>query len=86
VAWDTKGNAYLTCLTFQRGAGVTPNPDLSSAFYVLRSTGTGGASWNFPGRPVAQFDDTAAAGTTLLDKPYMTVDTTSGSPFQAGST
>jgi hypothetical protein len=82
VAWDTKGNAYLTCLTFQRGAGVTPNPDLSSAFCVLRSTGTGGASWNFPGRPVAQFDDTAGAGTTLLDKPYMTVDTTSGSPFQ----
>jgi hypothetical protein len=82
VAWDTKGNAYLTCLTFQRGAGVTPNPDASSAFYVLRSTGTGGASWNFPGRPVAEFNDTAGAGTTLLDKPYMTVDTGSGSPFQ----
>ena len=30
-----------------------PNPDQSSAFYVYRSTGTDGASFNFPGRPVA---------------------------------
>ena len=26
------------------------NPDLSSAFFVFRSTGNDGASWNFPGR------------------------------------
>ncbi len=33
-------------------SGVTSNPDQSSAFYVFRSTGNGGASWNFPGRPI----------------------------------
>ena len=48
VAWDTRGNAYLTCLFFDRGAAVSQNPDQSSAFYVFRSTGAGGASWNFP--------------------------------------
>ena len=31
-------------------------------FYVYRSTGTNGASFNFPGRPVATHDDTAGAG------------------------
>jgi hypothetical protein len=82
VAWDTKGNAYIACLTFQRGAGVTQNPDLSSAFYVFRSTDTGGASWNFPGRPVAEFDDFAATEEIALDKQYMTVDNHEGSPFQ----
>ena len=49
VAWDTKGNAYLSCQMFMRGTAVSNNPDQSSAFYVFRSTGTGGASWNFPG-------------------------------------
>jgi len=82
VAWDTKGNAYLSCLTFQRGAPATSNPDLSSAFYLYRSTGSGGASWNFPGRPIAEFNDVAGAGTGMLDKPYMTVDTSRRSRFQ----
>ena len=50
VAWDTKGNAYFSCQMFDRGAGVSPNQDQSSAFYVFRSTGNNGASWNFPGR------------------------------------
>ena len=45
---DTKGNAYLSCQMFNRGQAVSPNPDLSSAFYVFRSTGSAGASWNFP--------------------------------------
>lgn len=81
VAWDTKGNAYLDCQVFMRGpAGVTNNPDFSSAVYLFRSTANGGASWNFPGRPaVEQFDNT---GKILLDKPYMTVDNHVGSPFQ----
>ena len=39
VAWDTKGNAYLSCQMFLRGAAVSNNPDQSSAFYVFRSTG-----------------------------------------------
>ena len=82
VAWDTKGNAYIACLTFNRGNPVTQNPDLSSAFYVFRSTGTNGASWNFPGRPVAEFNDAGGEGTTMLDKQYMTIDTHRGSPFQ----
>jgi hypothetical protein len=80
VAWDTKGNAYLSCQMFMRGLGTTNNPDQSSAFYVFRSTGNFGASWNFPGKPVAERNDTT--GTTLLDKQLMTVDNTSGSPFQ----
>jgi hypothetical protein len=82
VAWDTKGNAYFSCQVFNRGAGVSANPDQSSAFYVFRSTGNNGASWNFPGRPVAEQDDTAATGCCLLDKQYMTVDNHVGSPFQ----
>jgi hypothetical protein len=82
VAWDTRGNAYLTCLTFNRGTAVTQNPDASSAFYVFRSTGTDGASWNFPGRPVAESNDPAGEGATFLDKQYMAVDAHRGSPFR----
>ena len=44
--------------------------------------GSAGASWNFPARPVAELNDTAAAGTALLDKQLLTVDATKGSPFQ----
>jgi hypothetical protein len=82
VAWDTKGNAYFSCQMFNRGSGVSPNPDQSSAFYVFRSTGNNGASWNFPGRPVVEFNDTAGSGTVLEDKNYLTVDNHVGSPFQ----
>jgi hypothetical protein len=82
VAWDTKGNAYLSCLLFNRGQPASQNPDLSSAFYVFRSTGNGGASWNFPGRPVAENNDGAGTGDALLDKPYLTIDDKVGSPFQ----
>jgi hypothetical protein len=82
VAWDSKGNAYLSCQMFNRGSSTSPNPDQSSAFYVFRSTGTGGASWNFPARPVAELDDTAGAGTALLDKQYLTVDNSAGSRFK----
>jgi hypothetical protein len=67
---------------FNRGAGVSPNPDQSSAFYVFRSTGNNGASWNFPGRPVAEYNNTAGTGAALLDKQYMTVDDHPGSPYQ----
>ncbi|MEO8687627.1 MAG: exo-alpha-sialidase [Solirubrobacteraceae bacterium] len=82
VAWDTKGNAYLSCQMFMRGAGTSNNPDLSSAFYVFRSTQSRGASWNFPARPVVEFNDVAGNGEVLLDKQLMTIDTTKGSPFQ----
>jgi hypothetical protein len=82
VAWDTKGNAYLSCQSFNRGTAVSPNPDQSSAFYVFRSTQNRGASWNFPGRPVFEFNDTAGSGAVLEDKQLMTVDNKVGSPFQ----
>jgi hypothetical protein len=83
VAWDTKGNAYFSCQMFNRGAnGLTNNPDQSSAFYVFRSTGNNGASWNFPGRPTTEYNDTAGTGAVLEDKAYMTVDDHVGSPFQ----
>jgi hypothetical protein len=82
VAWDTRGNAYYTCLEFKRVAGVTEDPDQSSAFYVYRSTGTNGASWNFTGRPVAEHNDVAGAGNFLLDKPLMAVDDSTTSPFR----
>ena len=82
VAWDTKGNAYLSCQMFMRGAGVSNNPDQSSAFYIFRSTGSGGASWNFPARPVVELNDVAGSGDALLDKQYLTIDDHKGSPFQ----
>lgn len=81
TAWDTKGNAYVSCQVFDRGAGSSPNPDQSSAFYVFRSTGTNGASFDFTGRPVVEHDDTAGAGDFLLDKQLITVDNHLGSPF-----
>ena len=82
VAWDSRGNAYLSCQVFKRGAGVTSDVDQSSAFYLFRSTGTGGASWNFPGRPIAEHDDRAGEGEVLLDKQLIAVDSHVSSPFR----
>src|SRR4051794_15254734 len=82
VAWDTRGNTYLSCQMFNRGQPTSNNPDTSSAFYVFRSTGTGGASWNFPARPVAENADVAGETGELLDKQYMTVDDHTRSPFR----
>ncbi|TMC15839.1 MAG: exo-alpha-sialidase, partial [Chloroflexi bacterium] len=80
VAWDTRGNAYYSCLAFQRGPAVTNNPDQSSAIYVFRSTHNSGASWNFPGRPVIESFNTTFF--PFEDKPYITVDNHNGSPFR----
>jgi hypothetical protein len=83
VAWDTKGNAYFSCQTFNRGLAASSSPDLSSAFYVFRSTASHGAAWNFPARPVAESPDVTGTGTApFLDKQLMTVDNHQGSPFQ----
>jgi hypothetical protein len=65
-----------------RGPATTANPDTSSGLYVFRSTGSRGASWNFPARPVAEFDDTAGSGAEMLDKPYMTIDNHVDSKFR----
>ncbi len=85
VAWDTKGNAYLSCQVFDRGKPPTSNKDVSSAFLVFRSTQNMGASWNFPGRYVrasAGLTDAEAAANPFLDKQLLTVDNHVGSPFQ----
>src|SRR5712691_7092705 len=83
VAWDTRGNAYMNCMVFNRGKPPTSNKDLSSAVYVFRSTQNFGASWDFPGRPVVESPDVGGTGTAPFeDKPYMTVDNHVGSPFQ----
>jgi hypothetical protein len=65
-----------------RGLVASANPDQSSAFYVFRSTGTNGASWNFPGRPVVEHNDVAGAGNFLLDKQLLTVDNSRTSAFR----
>ena len=62
MAWDTRGNAYLSCQLFNRGTVASPNPDQSSSFVVFRSTQNDGASWNFPGRyTTVLFDPTGTA-------------------------
>jgi hypothetical protein len=82
VAWDTKGNAYISCQLFNRGGGTSPNPDQSSAFVVMRSTQNNGGSWNFPGRySESSFDPSGTSG-VLEDKELMAVDDNVGSPFQ----
>jgi hypothetical protein len=82
VAWDTRGNAYISCQVFNRGGGTSPNPDQSSGFVVMRSTQNNGASWNFPGRYTRVFFDTAGAGTVLEDKELIAVDDNPSSPFR----
>ena len=82
VAWDTRGNAYLSCQVFMRGTPTTNNPDSSSGFVLFRSTGNGGASWNFPGRFMTLNSDVAGAGAILEDKQYITVDDSVASPFR----
>jgi hypothetical protein len=62
VAFDTKGNGYLSCQLFNRGEPASNNPDISSALVVYRSTRNGGASWNFPGRYVRASADVTATG------------------------
>ena len=83
VAFDTKGNAYLSCQVFNRGRPTSNNKDTSSALLVLRSTHNAGASWNFPGRYARVSNDTTGAGISpFLDKQLLTVDNHPGSPFQ----
>src|SRR5439155_16943534 len=83
VAWDTRGNAYFSCQVFNRGKPTSSSPDISSAFFVFRSTGNNGASWNFPARPVIQSPDVNGVGDQpFLDKQLMTVDNSVSSPFR----
>jgi hypothetical protein len=82
VAWDTRGNAYISCQLFDRGSGVSQNPDQSSAFVVMRSTQNDGASWNFPGRYTTVFFDPSGSGAVLEDKALMAIDDNTSSPFR----
>jgi hypothetical protein len=83
VAFDTKGNAYLTCLLFKRSLPTANASDMSSAIVVYRSTHNGGASWNFPGRYVrASADVTGTHIPPFLDRQFLTVDNHAGSPYQ----
>jgi hypothetical protein len=82
VAWDTRGNAYLSCQLFNRGQPSTSSADLSSAFVVFRSTGNNGASWNFPGRYVTSFFDPSGTAGVLEDKQLIAVDNHVNSPFR----
>lgn len=81
VAWDSRGNAYLSCLSFNRGTAVSPNSDQSSGIYLFRSA-TGGASWTFTGRPTAEHSDPEGDDGFLHDKQLMTVDAATSSPFR----
>jgi hypothetical protein len=83
VAFDTKGNGYLSCQLFNRGRPTSNNADTSSALVVYRSTQNGGASWNFPGRYARASSDVTGSGISpFLDKQLMTVDNHVGSPYQ----
>jgi hypothetical protein len=82
VAYDTHGNAYLSCQLFNRGLAASANPDQSSGFVVFRSTGNNGASWNFPGRYVTSFFDPTGTSGVLEDKQLLTIDDNASSPFR----
>src|SRR5690349_9655112 len=91
VAWDSKGNAYLSCQLFKRGPAAAGDPDRASGFFVFRSTQNGGASWNFPGRSVFE-TGFQRSFLPLEDKQFMAIDNNSnacsGSPaaVTSGST
>ena len=74
VAWDSKGNAYLSCQMFKRGRATTGDLDQSSGLYVFRSTQNYGASFNFPGRPVVETNNTSGDFLPLEDKQFMSID------------
>ena len=85
VAFDSTGEAYYTCLMFNRPFPTNDEGDASafgsSALGVFRSA-DGGASWSFPGDYIATTVGAARGGTVaLVDKPYMAIDINPGSPF-----
>jgi hypothetical protein len=82
VAWDTRGNAYMSCQLFNRGTVASPNPDQSSSFVIFRSTQNNGASWNFPGRYTTVFFDPNGTSGVLEDKALMAVDNNVHSRFR----
>jgi hypothetical protein len=78
VAFAASGEAYYSCLVFDRGSTSDTNSN-ASGFMLFRSH-DGGASWSFPGNYIAVTDGTE--GIDLLDKPYIAIDTNAGSPHR----
>ena len=76
VAWDSKGNAYLSCQLFKRGPAAAGDPDRASGFFLYRSTLNGGASFNFPGTSIFE-TGFQRSFLPLEDKQLMTVDNNS---------
>jgi hypothetical protein len=79
VDWDSKGNVYLSCQLFKRGAATAGDRDRASGLYVFRSTQNNGASWNFTGRPVVETPRASNGGAQtaflpLEDKQFLAVD------------
>src|SRR5437588_1835516 len=86
VAFDSKGNAYLSCQLFQRGpATAAGDPGRASGFFVFRSTQNGGASWNFTGRSVFE-TGFQTSFLPLEDKQFMAVDNNSNKCADSPST
>jgi hypothetical protein len=82
VAWDTRGNAYISCQLFNRGSGASLDADQSSAFVIFRATQNNGASWNFPGRYTTVLFDPTGTADVLEDKALMTIDDNVYSPYR----
>jgi hypothetical protein len=80
VAFDSTGEAYLLCGPFMR-LGVSDTTDNASAIVVFRSA-DGGASWSFDSSIVTQTPGDGSDGIGLLDKIYMTIDTSASSDYQ----
>lgn len=84
VAYNSEGTAFLQCQVFNRGAGVTQDPDVTSGVIIFRSA-NGGASWDFPGRVALSSyepNPTLPNGVVLEDKPLLAIDSKAGSPFR----
>ena len=82
VAWDTKGNAYLSCQVFNRGDGVSPEPGPVQRLLRLPLHRHPGRVVQLPRpRRWRRINDTAGAGNSLLDKQLLTVDNNKGSKF-----
>jgi len=84
VAYNAEGTAYLQCQVFNRGAGTTQDPDVSSGVLIFRSA-NGGASWDFPGRvALSSYEPNGSApnGVVLEDKPMFAIDSTPSSPYK----
>jgi hypothetical protein len=84
VAFNSEGTAFLQCQVFNRGAGTTQDPDVSSGVLFFRSA-NGGASWDFPGRVAASSYEPNGSypnGVVLEDKPLFTIDNHVSSPYR----